>query len=157
MSQGPSSTPRTRAPRRRRVALTFAALTATLGVTAAACGSSSGPSAGALAGKSATTVLSTSIKAYHKQSSVSFVTKTVIGKTSTVQVGATSDGAATESVRSGTTPIIDAVLVDGTAYVRAGTQFLEEELSLSTQQATTYAGQWISFKKGDPGFSTLSE
>ena len=54
-------------------------------------------------------------------------------------------------------PRLDAVLVDGTAYVRAGTQFLEEELSLSTQQATQYAGQWISFKKGDPGFSTLSQ
>jgi len=156
VTQDPSSTPGTRAPRRRRVAVTFAGLMATLGVTAAACGGSSGPSEGALAGKSATAVLSTSIKAYHEQSSVSFVTKTVVGKTSTVQVGATSNGAATESVRAGTTPIIDAVLVDGTAYLRAGTQFLEQELSLSTQQATQYAGQWISFKKGDPGFSTIS-
>ena len=58
----------TRAPARRphRVGLTFAALTAVLGVAASACGSS-GPSEGALAGKSATAVLSLSIKAYHRQ------------------------------------------------------------------------------------------
>ncbi len=147
--------PGTRA-RRYRVALTFAALTAVLGVAASACGSS-GPSEGALAGKSATSVLSTSIKAYHRQKSVTFVTKTVAGKTSTEQVGATSEAAATESVRSSTLPVLQAILVDGSAYLRAGSQFLEQQLSLSTAQAAAHAGQWISFQKGDPGYSTITQ
>jgi hypothetical protein len=148
----------TRAPARRphRVGLTFAALTAGLGVAASACGSS-GPSEGALAGKSATAVLSLSIKAYHRQHSVSFVTKTVAGKASTVQVGATSEKAASESVRSSTVPVLQAILVDGSAYLRAGTQFLEQQLSLSTAQAAAHAGEWISFQKGNPGYSSITQ
>ncbi len=142
------------APRRRRVSLACAALTATLAVTAAACGSS-GPSDGALAGKSATAVLTTSIKAYHRQASVGFVTKTVAGKVSTIEIGATSDTEASESVRTNTQPLLQAVLTGGTAYLRAGTQFLEEQLSLSDQQAAAYAGKWISFQKGNPGYSSI--
>ncbi len=141
---------------RHRVALTFAGLTAVLGLAASACGSS-GPSEGALAGKSATAVLSISIKAYHRQQSVSFVTRTVAGTASTIQVGETSAKAATESVRSGTTPVLDAVLVNGTGYLRAGTQFLEQQLSMSAQVATAHAGQWISFEKGNPGYSAVTQ
>ena len=100
--------------RRRGVALSFVALTSVLGVAASACGNS-GPSEGALAGKSATAVLSLSIKAYHRQKSVTFVTKTVAGKASTVQVGATSEKAASESVHSSTLPILQAILVAGHA------------------------------------------
>jgi hypothetical protein len=142
--------------RRPRAALTFVALTVVLGIAASACGSS-GPSEGALAGKSATAVLSLSIKAYHRQHSVSFVTKTVAGKTSTEQVGATSATAASESVRSSTLPVLQAILVGGSAYLRAGSQFLEQQLSLSTAQAAAHAGQWISFQKGDPGYSTITQ
>jgi hypothetical protein len=142
--------------RRYRPALTFAALTAVLGLAASACGTS-GPSEGALAGKSATAVLSLSVKAYHRQQSVSFVTKTVAGNASTVQVGATSGTAASESVRSSTLPVLQAVLVDGSAYLRAGSQFLEQQLSMSTAQATAHAGQWISFEKGNPGYSTITQ
>jgi hypothetical protein len=139
-----------------RVALTFAALTVVLGVAASACGSS-GPSEGALAGKSPTAVLSTSIKAYHLQKSVTFVTKTVAGKASTVQVGAVSATAASESVRSSTLPVLQAILVDGSAYLRAGSQFLEQQLSMSAAQAAAHAGQWISFQKGDPGYSSITQ
>ena len=127
-----------------------------LGVAASACGSS-GPSEGALAGKSATAILSISIKAYHRQKSVSFVTKTVAGKASTVQVGAVSEAAASESVRSSTLPVLQAILVNGSAYLRAGSQFLEQQLSLSTAQATAHAGQWISFQKGDPGYTSITQ
>ena len=98
-----------------------------------------------------------SVKAYHHQKSVSFVTKTVAGKTSTVQVGATSETAASESVRSSTLPVLQAVLVNGSAYLRAGSQFLEQQLSLSTAQATAHAGQWISFQKGNPGYSSITQ
>jgi hypothetical protein len=150
----PSSYAPNRTPR--RVGLTFVAFTAVLGVTASACGNSS-PSEGALAGKSATAVLSMSIKAYHRQTTVSFVTKTVAGKTSTVQVGAIGKTAASESLRSATQPVIQAVLVDGTAYLRAGSQFLEQQLSMSTAQATAHSGQWISFQKGNPGFSSIAQ
>ena len=37
-----------------------------------------------------------------------------------MQVGATSETAATESVRSSTVPVLQAILVDGSAYLRAG-------------------------------------
>ena len=110
-----------------------------------------------MAGKSATAVLSLSIKAYHRQHSVSFVTKTVAGKASTVQVGATSKMAASESVQSSMLPVVQAIQVDGSAYLRAGSQFLEQQLSLSTAQATAHAGQWISFQKGNPGYSTITQ
>ena len=150
--------PRPLAPfsQRRRVTLTFVALMAVLGVAASACGNS-GPSEGALAGKSATAIVSISIKAYHRQKSVSFVTRTVAGKASTVQVGATSEEAASESVRSSTLPVLQALLVDGTAYLRAGSQFLEQQLSMSTAQAAAHAGQWISFQKGNPGYSSITQ
>ena len=98
-----------------------------------------------------------SVKAYHHQKSVSFVTKTVAGKASTTQVGAVSEKAASESVSSSTLPVLQAVLVDGAVYLRAGTQFLEQQLGLSTSQAAAHAGQWISFQKGDPGYSTISQ
>jgi hypothetical protein len=140
--------------RRRGIVCGFVALTAVLGVAASACGNS-GPSEGALTGKSATAVLSLSIKAYHRQTSVSFVTKTVAGKASTVQVGATSETAASESVHSSTLPVLQAILVNGTVYLRAGTQFLEQQLSLSTAQAAAHSGQWISFQKGEPGYSSI--
>ncbi len=140
--------------RRYRAGLTFAALTAVLGVAASACGNS-GPSEGALAGKSATSVLTLSITAYHRQKSVAFVTKTISGKTSTLEVGATSKTAASESVRSGQVPVLDALLTGGTAYLRAGSSFLENQLGLPTAQAAANAGHWISFQKGNPGYSEI--
>ena len=113
---GHRTEPGRRAPmsRRRGVAYGFVALTAVLGVAASACGNS-GPSEGALAGKSATAVLSISVKAYHRQKSVSFVTKTVAGKTSTVQVGAISKKAASESVQ-----LVDASRPPGSPRRRVG-------------------------------------
>ena len=143
--------------RRGRIACGFVALTALLGVAASACSSNSGPSEGALAGKSATAILSLSVKAYHRQSSVTFATKTIAGKASTLQTGATSKDAASESVSSSKLPVLQAVLVGGTVYLRAGSQFLEQQLGLSTAQAAAHSGQWISFQKGDPGFSTISQ
>ncbi len=54
-------------------------------------------------------------------------------------------------------PVLQAILVDGSVYLRAGTQFLEQQLSLSTAQAAAHSGQWISFQKGDPGYSTITQ
>ena len=138
--------------------MTFAALTAVLGVAASACGSS-GPSEGALAGKSATAVLSLSIKAYHRQHSVSLCHQDASpARRARSQVGATSKTAASESVRSRQVPVARGILVDGSAYLRAGSQFLGAAAqSLSTAQAAANAGQWISFKKGDPGYSTITQ
>ncbi len=141
--------------RRRSVRWAALAATAVVACTLAACGGG-GPSEGALAGKTATQILTTSIKAYHKQSSVHFVTKTVSSSQTTTEIGAASATAASESVRSGSTPALDAILADQTVYIRGSTAFLEGALQLSSATAAAYAGKWISFHKGDPGYASLA-
>ena len=131
-------------------------LLALLAVTAAACGNS-GPSEGALEGKTPTAITSTSVTAYHRQQSVSFVTKTIVGKTTTTETGATtrSGEAAAETVTTNGQPAIDAVLVDHVAYVRAVASFLQHALNLPADSATTYAGKWISVQQGDATYQGL--
>lgn len=124
-------------------------------MTAAACGKSA-PSDGALHGKTATTIIGTTIKAYHRQQTVAFVTKTIVGKTTTVEVGATSRaGEAAETVTANGKPVIDAVVVDHVAYIRSAASFLEDSLNLPTSTATANAGKWISFKPGDAPYQGL--
>jgi hypothetical protein len=144
------------APVRRR-AVTWAALTSTvvLSCVFAACGGG-GPTAGALAGKTPTQILTISVKAYHSQPSVHFVTKTVSSSQTTVEIGAASSTAATESVTTGGKAALDAMLVDKTVYVRGGTAFLQGALQLSAKTAAAYAGKWISFHKGDPGYPSIA-
>ena len=142
-------------PRRRRVTPVSVALTATLVLAAASCSSS--PSEGALQGKSATAILSISVSAYHRQKSVHFVTKTVAGAANTVEVGATSGSAAIETVTSGTTPVLQAVLKDGTAYLRASSDVLQRTFNLKASTANANAGKWVSMEKGDPGYAAVTE
>ncbi len=149
-----------RAGRRPRFRLVTIVLIALASVTAAGC-SSSGPSEGALHGKSPTAIASLSIVAYHRQRSVSFVTKTIAGNTTTVEAGAISRaGPAAETVTINGRPLIDAVLVNQVAYLRAAASVLEQGLSLSASTSTAYAGKWISLQKGDAAYervvSTLS-
>jgi hypothetical protein len=133
------------------------ALTASVALSVAACGNS-GPNAGALQGKSATAVTSRSITAYHRQRSVSFVTKTVVGKTTTVEVGATARGGdAAETVTTNGAPVIDAVLVGHVAYLRATSSVLEHSLQLSSATATTYAGKWISLTETDAAYKDVAD
>ena len=136
---------------RRLLGLAFTAL---LPLTAAACGNG-GPSEGALQGKSATAVISTALRAYHHQRSVSFVTRTVSNGTTTVQTGATNGTDAIETARSGSELVIQAILVDGVAYVRAIPSFLENGLDLSASTASAYAGKWISLQKGDSQYTHI--
>jgi hypothetical protein len=125
-------------------------------VIAAACGSS-GPSEGALAGKSATAITSLSVTAFHHQRSLAFVTKTILGTTTTVETGATtrSGEAAAETVTTNGQPAVDAVLVNRMVYVRAVSSFLEHALNLSSSTATAYAGKWISIAQGDATYRGL--
>ena len=133
----------------RAVGLAFIAV---LAVMAAACGSS-GPSEGDLAGKTATGIVSRSVVAFHKQQSVGFVTKTVDGKTTTIETGATSrNGSAAENVTANGSPLIQAILVDHVAYVRASEAVLEQAFKLSSTTAAANAGKWISLKQGDAAY-----
>lgn len=126
-----------------------------MSLAAAACGNS-GPSEGSLQGKTATAVVGLSVTAYHRQQSVAFVTRTVVGKTTTVEVGATDrGGAAAETVTTNGQPAIDAVLVHHVVYLRAAATFLEHSLSLSSSTATAYEGKWISFQEGDTDYEAL--
>ncbi len=126
-----------------------------MAVSANAC-DNSGPSEGALQGKSATAITGLAITAYHRQQSVSFVTKTLVGKTTTIEVGSTTrDGSAAESVTTNGQPVIDAVLVNHVAYLRATSSVLESSLQLSASSATAYAGKWISLTEADPGYDDV--
>jgi hypothetical protein len=141
-----------RSRRARRIGVVVA--TAALGLCLAAC--SSGPSEGALQGKTAVAITSTSIQAYHRQQSVHYVTKTIVGKTTTIESGATSrSGSAEEAVTTNGHPVVEAVLVDHDAYLRATADFLKSALNLSSSTATTYGGKWISFQAGQTGYSSV--
>jgi hypothetical protein len=124
-------------------------------VSAAACGNS-GPSDGALAGKTATSITSLSIRAYHKQHSVQFFTKTVAGKNTTLLVGASSTaGEASETVTTNGDPVIEAVVVDRVAYVRTTEAVLQQSFSLSATTAASYSGKWISLVTGDAAYQSI--
>jgi hypothetical protein len=130
------------------------ALTA-LAVFAAACGNS-GPSQGALAGKTATAITGISIKAFHRQSSVQFATKTIVGTTTTLETGATSvTGNAAETVTTDGHPTLESVLVDHIAYIQTTTAVLEHALNLSSSVATAYSGKWISLQEGDAEYQSV--
>ena len=91
--------------------------------------------------------------AYHRQRSVGFVTKTITGNTTTVEGGAISSaGPASETVTTNGRPVIDAMLVNQVAYVRAAASVLEQGLSLPANIATANAGKWISLQKGDSAY-----
>ncbi len=51
--------------------------------------------------------------------------------------------------------MVEAVLVDHDAYLRGTASFLQNGLQLSSSQATTYAGKWISFQSGQTGYSSV--
>jgi hypothetical protein len=146
--------PTTRRALRRRGSIA-AIVVGGLGVLLSACGG--GPSAGALQGKSATEVVGLSISAFHRQHSFHFVSKTVYGKQTQVQIGDVSKSSAAESLQSGKHPILDAVLVDGAAYLRAGTKLLENTLALSTSVATAHSGTWLALGKGDAAYSEVAD
>lgn len=142
------------APSRRACRIGVGVATATLGLSLAAC--SSGPSEGGLQGKTATAITSESIQAYHRQESVHYLTKTIVGKTTTVESGATSRaGSAEETVTTNGHPVAEAVLVDHDAYLRATADFLKSALNLPSSTATTYGGKWISFQAGQTGYSSI--
>ena len=125
-----------------------------LGLSLAAC--SSGPSEGALEGKTATAITSLSIQAYHRQQSVHYVTKTIVGKSTTIESGATSlSGSAEEIVTTDGHPVVEAVLVDHDAYLRGSAAFLKNALNLSSSAATAYEGKWISFQAGQTAYSLV--
>ncbi len=138
--------------RTRRTAVCM--VTAALGLSLAAC--SSGPSEGALQGKTATAITSLSITAYHHQQSVRYVTKTIAGKSTTIESGATSrSGSAEESITTDGHPVVEAVLVDHDAYLRGAAVFLKDALDLSSSTASAYAGKWISFTAGQKGYTAV--
>lgn len=128
--------------------------TVVLGLSLAAC--SSGPSEGALQGKTATAITGLSIQAYHRQLSVRYVTKTVVGNSTTVESGATGrSGSAQEAITQDGHPVAEAILVDHDVYLRGTASFLKNALNLSSSTATAYEGKWISFQSGQTGYTSL--
>ena len=121
-------------------------------VVAAACGNSA-PSEGALAGKTATAITGISVTAFHRQSSVQFVYKTVVGEDDHHRVrGHQCSGNAAENVTANGQPVTQAVLVDHVAYVRAVAAVLDHSFDLSSSMASAYSGKWISLQTGDADY-----
>jgi hypothetical protein len=130
-------------------------LIGTAGLLASACSNS--PSAGALQGKTATQIVSTSVSAYHRQKSEHFVTKTVAGSQTTVQIGSTSTTTATETLTEGGSPLLNAVLLHNTVYLQAGTQVLEKVLGLSSAAASSHSGKWILVPSGATAYQEVAK
>ncbi len=101
-------------------------------VSATACGRG-GPSEGALEGKTATGVTSISVTAYHRQQSVGLRHEDDRRKVDHRSRSAPPHGGgdAAETVTTNGTPVVDAVLVDHEAYLRAAASVLEHALNLS--------------------------
>ena len=67
----------------------------------------------------------------------------------------TREGPAAETVTTDGQPVIDAVLVNEVADLRATSAVLENSLKLSASEATAYEGKWISLTVADPEYETV--
>ncbi|MFZ0248503.1 MAG: hypothetical protein WAL61_01060 [Acidimicrobiales bacterium] len=116
-------------------------------------------SAAAPAGASTPTaaqLLSDSVDAAMGANSLHFVDKTVAGKVHQTLVGNVSAATAGEQVTSSAAPVT-VELIDGVAYVQAGTSVLQSSLGLPAAGAQTGNGKWIAVHPADAAFSELTQ
>lgn len=127
-----------------------------LALLAAACGSGGGATAtGALASKTARQVLTSALAAAKKSGTVHFrLLGTESGHTESI-VGDASDGDGREIITAGTVKI-EALVVNGAAYVEGNVGGLEDQMELSATNAATYAGKWISVATTDSPYASLT-
>jgi hypothetical protein len=116
-------------------------------------------SAAAAAGASTPTaaqLLSDSVNAAMGANSLHFVDKTVAGKVHQTLVGNVSAATAGEQVTSSAAPVT-VELIDGVAYVQAGTSVLQSSLGLPATGAQTGNGKWVAVHSSDAAFSELTQ
>jgi hypothetical protein len=135
---------------------TFSLFLAAFAVLLAACGSGGGASStGALGQKTPSQVLSGAIAAAKKAGTVHFrLLGTESGKTETI-IGDASDTDGREIITAGTIKI-QALVIAGAAYIEGNAGGLEDQVGLSTADATTYAGKWISIATTDTPYKSLT-
>jgi hypothetical protein len=101
-------------------------------------------------------LLSDSVAAATGANSLHFVDKTVAGNVHQTLVGNVSASTAGEQVTSSAAPVT-VELIDGVAYVQAGTSVLQSSLGLPTAGAQTGNGKWVAVHPSDAAFSELTQ
>ncbi len=142
-------------PRRRRKGLVAVVVVVLL----AAAGAGAGVvvlkrSANGLSGKSAAEVLATSIGAARAQGSVHLAAVESNGASAigSYDISATVGA---QTVSGGAQGNATLLVMPGMAYLKGDAAFLHNSLGLGVSAAGKYAGQWISFKPGDPGYAQV--
>jgi hypothetical protein len=108
-----------------------------------------------LAGKSAAQVLAISVAAAKAQGSVHLaaIDSGVASGVSSYDVSATRGTQILSGGRQGNATLL---VFPGTAYLKADAAFLHNSLGLSAAASNQYAGRWISFTAGDPGYEQVT-
>jgi len=111
-------------------------------------------SANGLSGKSAAEVLAMSVGAARAQGSVHLAAVESNGASAvgSYDISAT---VGTQTVSGGAQGKGTLVAMPGVAYLKGDAAFLQNSLGLNAAAAGKYAGQWISFKSGDPGYAQV--
>jgi len=99
-------------------------------------------------------VVQTAVQAANRAGSMHFLDVTTSGKHQVTLIGKISAGAAEEVVQG--TESFEVLLHDATIYVRGSSAFLTSALSLSSAEATAYAGKWISVSSGDNPYEAIA-
>jgi hypothetical protein len=105
---------------------------------------------GGLTGKSAAQVLALSLAAARAQGSVHLAAVDSAGSSAVSSYDITATVG--EQIVSGGQANATLLVLPGAAYLKADAPFLQNSLGLEPGAAARYAGQWISFKPGDPGY-----
>jgi hypothetical protein len=101
--------------------------------------------------ESASQILSTAVAAAHSAGTFHFVDKEGSGSQTRLLIGDASAVAAQQTLSSKEVQL-NAALVDGVAFIRAGSATFTTLLGLSTTMATQESGKWVSVSKGEKGY-----
>ena len=101
-------------------------------------------------------LLSQSVNAAHGSSAMEFVDTTTTGSVHQKLVGNVSPATAVEQVTGAGAPVT-VELIGGVVYVQAGTDVLQNSLSLPAAGAKAGNGKWIAVHPDDAAFSLLTQ
>jgi hypothetical protein len=99
----------------------------------------------------ASQILSTAVAAAHSAGTFHFVDREGSGSQTRLLTGDASAIAAQQTLSSKDVQL-NAALVGGVAFIRAGSSTLSSLLGLSTTMASQESGKWVSVSKGEKGY-----
>lgn len=127
-----------------------AAIVAVSALSLAACSSGTNN----LSGDSASQAVALAVSAANHEGSFHFIDQYGKIKSGTTLTGDASEEAGAQSLTGNGGPL-QAIYVDGVAYLRAPAKVLEAVLGISSATATKEAGKWISVTKSEKGYTSI--